>query len=326
MAKNLSPSRLSSWYEGLAQALEAGLGLPEALELCAGPPPTDRLRMAAALRSGADLDTVLAAAPGWIPPTDRLLWSAGAAGGRGAEMLRRLAEEQAELGAQRQALLLATLYPLFVLGFALLLVPLPFLIEFNEAEMVTFDGSGYLPLLGRVLGGFALFLLTGKLLARRAPRIMERLARLVPGLRGFWAARGVARFAWTLDALFEAGVRATEAIGGGALAVGDTRLTPAVLGQLDRIARGEALGPLLPAMGVFPPTFCQQYQTAETTGQLHHTLPALAAQYRAIASHKLKLVAFWYPKLLFLLVALGIGLSLAQVYGQYLHFVLSLAE
>lgn len=295
-----------------------------ALENCAGPPPDDRRRMAGRLRAGDSLDEILADAPEWLPQGDRLVLSAGASSGKLPEMLDRLSAEQKALAKSRQALLLAAIYPFLLLHFAVLVIPVPALmtISAGEAPQLTIGAYGARVGIGLILLWASLCLLF--LVHRKFPHAAHWLARLVPGVGAYLSARALARFASVLDALLESGARYSECVGGAALAVGDHRIAPAVLARIRGLEAGKPLSALMPAMAVFPEEFQQRYETAEGTGQLHSVLPELAQQYRRKAAIRIALLGFWYPKLLFLGIAVMVGLAMVRVYSQYLDTILEM--
>ena len=322
--RRISSAKLARWYGQLKQSLRAGIDLPQTLQHCGGPPEKDRLRMVAALRAGQGVDEMLERAPGWLPFSDRLLLSAGAASGKLPEACGALEKEHEDLAENRRHLWLSALYPLLILHGAALMLPVAWAVSLTPDGNPSFDGGQYARNLLWMFGGTWGFLLLGRLLMRSFPAGAERLLRVIPLVGGYWRHRALARFAATLDALLEAGARFSEAVGGAALAVNDTRLMPAILALLPRLDSGQPLGALLGQVRAIPDSFVQRYQTAEQTGQLHHILPELAREHRGSAKRALFHIAFWYPKLLFLAAAVAVGISVAALYSEYLNFVLSL--
>jgi len=317
---------MEGWYDQVGQSLAAGIDLPSALEGCAGPPAKDRERLAQRLRGGESVDAVLEAAPRWLSLSDRMILSAGAASGKLAEACSALAQEHADLAENRRSLVLAALYPLFILQGSLFMLPAAWAVEMTDGGSPRFDSATYMERFGLLMLGVWGSLVVGLILAGRFPRAAERVLRFMPGVRGYWRHRTLARFAATFDALLEAGVRYADALGGAALAVNDTQLTPRVLDQLSTIQAGQPFGAVLDRIRVIPSSFGQRFRTAEQTGQLHRTLPQLAEEHRKAAKRALLHVSFWYPKLLFLAAALMVGLTVASLYSEYLNFVLEMAE
>ncbi|MFP4283801.1 MAG: type II secretion system F family protein [Opitutales bacterium] len=326
MLPGKTAARRHDWYAQLAQTLGAGIDLPSALEQSGGPSLRERTAMADRLRRGAPLEEVLQGAACWLPEADRQLLAAGAASGRLAETCERLAADNAALAAEQRALFLAALYPLVVLHLALAVLPLGWSLELPADDLPSLDLTRYglLAGLGLVLvwGGGLLTLLASRLW----PAAVERLARPLPGVGRYLHHRALSRFAETLEALLEAGARYPTSVTGAALAVSDTRVRPAILGVQRELGSGQPLSALLPRLRAFPPAFTQLFCTAEQTGGLAHTLPQLAERYAASARRALRLSALLYPKLLFLAVAVLVGLGAARFYRAYLDFVLSLGQ
>lgn len=325
MGRRVSAQRLSNWYYQLGQSTAAGLGLAESLRQSAGPPARDREAMADRLDQGEATDAILENAPGWLPRADRYLLSAAAQSGRLPQTCSQLATHHRTLSDQRRHVISASIYPVAVLHFAIFVLPLPSAVAFSESGSFSLDFVVYTRILG---AGLILFWGTFwglSLLSRRAPRILRRVQRYLPGIRRYAHARGLARFAWGLEALLTAGVSMRDAFGGAALICDDSVLTPRLLAILPEIDRGRPPGPALGQVKGIPAEFSALYQTGERTGQLDVTLERLSQKYEEEAKAGLRSAAFWYPKLLFFLISLLIGAAITQVFGQYLEFVESLA-
>jgi type II secretory pathway component PulF len=80
---------------------------------------------------------------------------------------------------------------------------------------------------------------------------------------------------------------------------------------------GETPAETLRQSSVFPELFRSLYATGEVSGQLDSTLQRLHRHYEEQASQKFQNLAGWTPKLLFLLVAIGIGYQVITFYMGY---------
>lgn len=315
----MSPTKLSAWYQQLSQQSGAGLGVAEALRSSGGPPAGDLRAMAGELEGGRALDAVLRDAPRWLPKADRFLLSAAAQSGRWPEVTAQLSTHHRSRAEQQKAVLGAVAYPLFVLHFAILTLPVQSAMGYQEGAGFVFDGGAYVRSAGLGLAVLWGSFFVVREFVRRAPRGTQRVMRFLPGLRTFSKARGLSRFAWSLEALLNAGVSMGDAFGGAALIADDVTLTPALLGRLPDLERGRLPSQILADVRAVPVEFTRLYQTGERTGQLDLTLERLSQQYEEVARSGLKSAAFWYPKLLFLIVAIILGLAMIQAYGGYLE-------
>ena len=85
---------------------------------------------------------------------------------------------------------------------------------------------------------------------------------------------------------------------------GDPAVEKAALSMSGNIKEGKAPGDHLVASRVFPSDFIALYRAGEQTGQFDANLAHLYWQYRGKARKSHALSSFWYPKLLFLILAL----------------------
>src|SRR5438876_559240 len=119
----LSHRQLSAWYLQLAQQLEAGLSLAQALQAtrASGPPRATLDAMVAKIETGGGVDDALRVAEKWLPLADTLALSAAAEAGRMPRTLRSLAARHSEIGSAKLRITLACIYPLGMLHVALVL-------------------------------------------------------------------------------------------------------------------------------------------------------------------------------------------------------------
>ncbi len=299
---------LARWYREVAQHLAAGLPLTRAVVNAGGPARKERKRMEQELTAGRSWSDVLNSAR-WLPPEDRALLVAAAESGRLVEVLMPLARKRALLAEQNRRAVGACVYPVAVLHFGALAVPLRFLVM-GETET-------YLAQAGTVL--IPLWLVIGVLAWGAGGRHawLQMLMRMVPFFRAYSRRRALADLAFTLEGGVIAGqsiVRAWESAGA---ASGDGRLQRAA----DRIAaaarEGNEPGATLSDENAFPDDFVSLYLTGEKTGQLDENLGHLAHLYGEQASDSLRAASAFYPKILFLLVAVWVAYTVLSFYAGY---------
>ena len=322
----VSHKKLANWYLQGGQNLDAGLPLASALQSEGGPPPKDLAALAGRLQSGESVEKVLETAPEWLPKADRLLIAAAAESGKLPDTLRKLSQKHTQTARNIGKAVFATLYPLGVLHFGIFLFPVFNLVEFTDSGGMQFHIEDYFR--NVLLFLLPLWVVTGLFifLAKQDSREIAFLMRVLPGLRGYRKSQGIADFAFALEAFLRAGAPIAKSWA----AAGEISRQPDLVkaSQIisDKIKAGEAPGKHLVGLEVFPPDFSSYYQTGEETGQLDTNLALLNRQYQEKADKSLALSSFWYPKLIFVLLAFYAAFKILAFYSQYLQGVLKLIE
>jgi type II secretory pathway component PulF len=321
----LGHRKLAAWYQQLAQQLEAGLPLTAALRISqgTGAPASALERMAATIEAGGSVADALRSAGSWLPYADILALTAAVEAGRMPRTLHTLSQRHAQIGAARLRMVLACVYPLGILHFALLLLPVVRMIDWEKG--FHWSASAYvrgvavsiLPLWG---AGLVIWFL-----ARRGSPILANVTSLLPVLRGYTRAQELADFSFSLGNFLEAGVPIAQAWAAAGLITRSPKLKTAAERVNATIARGEAPGPKLDASTCFPADFVALYRTGESTGQLDVNLLQLAAQKQDAANRALSLATVVYPMLMFLCVAAGVVYFVITIYSGYLKMLSGLA-
>ena len=321
----LSHRCLSAWYIQLAQQLEAGVPLAQALRLGGvGSSLTMANAMAAAVEHGGSVDDALNAAERWLPLADRFALSAAAEAGRLPRILRALAARHAQLATAQVRFVLACLYPLAVLHLGLILWPALRLIDWEKG--LQWSTAAYAR--GVLAGLLPLWAMIATLivLARRHSPVLAALARGLPALRGYVKAQALGDLAFALGNFLEAGVPIGRAWAAAGLIARSPALKDAAAALAAAVERGEPPGKHLPTWRCFPPEYIAAYRTGETTGQLDASLARLAAEYQDSANRALTVATILYPVLLFVLVAGAVVAFIVSFYAHYLEAVVKLAQ
>lgn len=319
-----SHKTLASWYMQLAQTLESGVMLAQAMELSGGPPLTDRLRMSREIQSGQPLDAVLRGAPKWLPRADRLFVSAAARTGRLPQTFRNLAERHSRVGANQMKAVLSLIYPVGILHFGILIMPIVGMIDFETG--FSWDTATYL---GQVLGGLApLWVLISLIvfLARTDNPLLPRLMRVIPLLRSYSRSQALADFSYALGTFLDAGVPMQRAWEGAAAVAHDRDISQATRKLEPTFSRGLDPGPELKACKCFPPDFIALYQAGARSGQLDQNLLRLGRQFQETANTRMTFAAMVYPTLLFVIVVGFLVFSILKMYAGYLDALTGMME
>ena len=323
---SLSHRKLSAWYRQLAQQLEAGLPLAAALRSSrgTGAPAAGLDAMAQRIETGGTVEQALRTAKGWLPFADILALSAAAGSGRMPRTLHNLSARHEQIGTAKLRIVLACLYPIAVLHFGLLLLPVVRMIDWEKgfqwstAVYLRTAAGGLLPLWGAAIVLW--------ILARRQGPVLARIAGLLPGLRGYARSQALADFSFALANFLEAGVPIAQAWANAGVITRSPRLRAAAGAMADVIARGAPPGPQLARWECFPPDFVALYQTGESTGQLEANLHHLTRQNQETANRSLAFATLLYPALIFAAVAGAVVYHVIKIYGGYLKMLGKLAE
>jgi general secretion pathway protein F/type IV pilus assembly protein PilC len=309
---------LARWYHALAQHLEAGLSLMDGLRAIEGPPLKDRQRMATALAAGRDLDSVLEDAPSWMSGTDRQLISAGHTSGKLPDTLRRMSAGHETRQRALRAAIGASVYPLVILHFAVFVLP--------AGQLMTGSFEDYLrSVLGLLLPLWIVLILVFTGIKLRFG-LLAGLGDLLPGIRGYRRNGALRDVCLVLRAFLGAGCRLDEAWFGACSATGRKGFIKAGMVCAETVQAGSPPSGVLPALKVFPPDFVRLYRSGEETGQLDESLAVLEDEYGRRASASLAAASFWYPKLLFLVVAVFLAWQVVGFYAGYFEMIEDMIE
>lgn len=309
---------LARWYYALAQHLEAGLSLVDGFQSIEGPPLKDRQRMATALVAGTDLDTVLKDAPSWMSGTDLQLISAGHSSGTLPDTLRRMSAGHESKQRAFRAAIGASIYPLVILHFAVFVLPAGQLISGSIEDYLRAVFSLLIPL-------WIIIVVIGVGIRMRIG-LFGWVGDLLPGIRGYRRYGALRDICLVLRAFLGAGCRLDEAWYGACAATGRRSFIKAGICCATTVQQGSPPSLVLPDLKVFPPDFVRLYRSGEETGKLEDSLAVLEEEYGRKASMALAAASFWYPKLLFLVVAVFLAFQVIGFYAGYFQMIEDMIE
>jgi type II secretory pathway component PulF len=335
MSLVLTPGQLeerSDLYHQLASLTSAGVTLPKALELLHRNPPRRSLRPLLAgllmnLNEGESLGGSLLRLHRWIPSFDIALLQAGERSGRLDACFSLLAHYYRERASLARSVIADLLYPLFVLHFAILLLPVSSLVALvREGAVVPFLLQKLL-VLGPLYGGVLLlvFACQGQH-GEKWRAIIESVIGAIPILGTARRSLALARLAAALEALFNAGVNVINAWEMAATSSGSPALRREVFSWRTDIENGVTPAEKLRDAAEFPEIFANLYHTGEVSGKLDDSLLHLRAYYQDEGSRKLKLVAQWTPRLIYLLIMFGIAFQIISFYSGYFNQINQVME
>lgn len=315
-------SQRAEMYYQLGQLTAAGLGLVPALEQIHQAPPARSYRfpiqrLLTQLRDGSSLSDALQATGNWLPDLDTALLRAGEQSGRLDACFKVLADYYRERARLVRQVLQDLAYPLFLLHFAVFI--LPFAQFFTSGDWVRYleQTLGILLPLYLVVGAGIYALQSRHGESWRA--IIEQLLRPVPILGRARRSLALARLCSALEALLSAGVTIIEAWELAAAASGSPALRRTVLAWRSQVDAGVTPAEAVTASGFFPSLFASQYAAGEISGKLDETLIRLRAYYQEEGSRKLHVFSQWVPRAVYLAIVLCIAYKIVTFYANYFN-------
>ncbi len=320
----LSNKQLSEWYILLAQQLEAGITLAQAIQLADGIPSRDRYDLVRALEEGMETAEVLERYAPWVPLTDRKLIAAATQSGKLSEVFRSLSERRNAIHENIQRGVSACIYPIFIVHLAALVTPVFQLLEFTRMGDLVLHWDAYIPQVITALAvAWIIIAFAAILLKQNNPHVLAYL----PIISNYSKLQSITDFAATLSAFLKAGATFDVAWHEAGISCRDSR----ILDYADRVAAHarEGISPgsiLTPKEAPLPPEFISLYISGEQTGQLDQNLDLLTRLFQEKANLKLKQASEWYPIFIFLGVAAYVGYGIVKFYTSYLDLLMSIIK
>ncbi|HEX7863095.1 MAG TPA: type II secretion system F family protein [Verrucomicrobiae bacterium] len=315
-------TRRADFYFQLASLQSAGVPIIQALEMVrssrGGTYRREVGHILSYLQQGCTLGDAVERTGNWLPAFDRALINAGEKSGRLDTTFRSLGDYYTEKASMLRELISGMAYPIFVLHLAVLIFPTSYLTRLfwnnGVQDFVLQKAAILIP---------AYLLLFIGIYAFQGSRgehwrsLLERLTYAIPLVAGTRRDLAMARLSGALEALLSAGVNIIQAWELAADATASARIKRAVTAAVPKMEAGVVPSETLNHSTVFPELFRSLYKTGEISGQLDATLDRLRKHYEEQASLKLRNLANWTPKLVFLCVALGVGYSIIKFYMGY---------
>lgn len=336
--------QVQSFTQDLAELMRAGLSLDRALQIMSR--VSDDAEQRALLKHieegvqrGRSLSHALKEQDGLFSSFYVSMIHAAETAGSLADGLRDMAFYLERSRALREKVLSALLYPMILLGVAVLSLVVILTYVIPQFEQLFSDMGEALPLPTRVVMAVADFVrvfgpwllialvLAGALMRRRLRQPEVRLGwdrglLHLPLLGGLLQRMETARFSRSLGTLLHGGVPMVNAlqIARGTL---ENQYLAALVAQVsDGVREGRRLGEPLLATGEFPPLAIQMIQVGEETGQLDEMLLKVADLYdREVGLTIQRLLTILEP-----LLIVGLGLLIAGIILSILVAIMSINE
>jgi type II secretory pathway component PulF len=324
MAFIITPRQLavrSELYHQIGSMLSAGLPLPKVLETLKASPPSYSLRphLARILRGIEEGNTFTESVRGsgnWLPSFDIALLEAGETSGRLDAVFKLLAVYYNGRAQLARTMISDLAYPLFVLHFGILIIPLPQLIL--KGDVVGY-ATQTLGVLGPIYAVVFLILLACQGRHGEVWRsLMENITGLIPILGTARRHLALARLSAALEALINAGVSTINAWELAGAASGSPAIRREVMSWRPRLESGQNTpAELISQSGEFPEMYANLYHSGEISGQTDDTLRRLFEYYQDDGTRKMRALAQWLPRLVYLVIALRIAFQVVSFWQGY---------
>lgn len=298
-------SRRADLYHQLSSLTAAGIGVIQALEQLQRNPPSAAFReplrrVQKEVQQGSTFTEAVQRSGTWTVAFDIALLDAGERSGRLEQCFKSLGDYYADRARMARDVLSGLAYPVFVMHFAVFIFPFPQLFLTGDVVAYLTQTLGVLiPIYAVVL--LAIFAGQGRHgEAWRA--LLERILHWVPVVGAGRRDMALARLAAALEALLSAGVGVIEAWDLAARASGSPALARAVAHWRPRVADGSSPADAVQRSSAFPALFANQYATGEASGKLDETLRRLHGYYQDEGTRRLRAVAQWTPRLIYLVI------------------------
>lgn len=312
--------RRAEFYYQLGQLLKAGITLPQALERFAAHPPARAFRrplqnLTAALNQGLTFASALREANSWLPELDIAVLQAGEESGRLDGSLAALSDYYQARAQTARQFLGDLAYPAFLLHFAVFILPFP-------EWFASGDSARYLyKTLGILLPIYAVTVVTILAMQNRHAELwracVEAVLRFVPVLGTARRSLALSRLCLALESLISAGITIVQAWDLAAAASGSPALRRIVRRWQAPLEAGETPADLVDQTRFFPELFASQYRSGEISGKLDEILRRLHGYYAEDGTRRIRALAQWLPRLVYLLLALYIGYRVISFWQGY---------
>ncbi|MEM9160972.1 MAG: type II secretion system F family protein [Verrucomicrobiota bacterium] len=287
-----SDRKLAAWLTEVAQALESGLSASEAVKCCQGHQLASTQDLEQSLRSGKDWTQSLLNHAHFLQDSEIEILSAATSSGQLPKFMKVLADQRIDLYQAKRRALLAALYPLFILHFGAIALPLNHIVVESEPGIYFTKVSMVLIPIWLI----SLFSIAG---VKLFPSLGHHLGRLTPIFGRFIRYHELANFTKTLSVCQAAGLPLDRSWESAARATKRSALHKAAEEALKEIASGISPIARIQLNKTLPQTFKQKYQIGEATGTLDTALDEAATQFRSSARSSLTAASLFYPALLF---------------------------
>jgi type II secretory pathway component PulF len=325
MALIITPRQLThraQFYYQLGQLSAAGIGLITGLEMVSKNPPAGSFRkpleqILLQVHGGSTFGDAVQSAGTWTPSFDLALLRAGEHSGRLDSVFKLLGDYYTDRAQLLKQMISDLMYPAFLLHFAVFILPFAEFFSSGNATVYLLKTMGALIPIYILAFGIVYTAQSRRGLAWRTN--LEKMLRPVPVLGAARHYLALARLSAALEALIRSGVNIIEAWDMAAAASGSPAMHNVVQAWRPRVVAGQTPAEAVRiATSQFPELFANLYHTGEISGQLDDSLRSLYKYYSEEAKGRLRLLAQWIPKFIYLGIAVMVAFRIISFYQGYM--------
>ncbi len=313
---------LANYYHQYATMVDAGLSHERALQALSkqGDLTVRRLarRLAAELRHGGSLSDAMEAL-GEFPPLHLHLIRAGEMSGRLDVVMKRLAVWLERQAAMRSAFIGQLIYPFIVLHVAVLVRVIVMLFTVSTGAAIVAGIKGFAILYGLIVGGWLLVRLLRTLPLTRD--VFDAFLLHMPVAAGITRNLGIARFARTCEALYNAGYPLAGAVENGADATGNAVLRHRFRRAVPAIREGTDIATAIRPTHTLSAIQQGMLETGVESGRLDEMLDKIAEQAEFAAEVALGRLGKILPLLFYFIVVIIVVMQIVGMMKGYLDML-----
>ena len=267
------------------------------------------------LADGSTFTDALRSLGSWLPAFDIALLQAGEESGRLDACFRTLANYYDDRARVARQMMADLAYPAFLFHFAIFIIPFPQLFNGGNLRGYLLQTAGVLVPIYCVI---ALLIYAAQSRHGETWRsVMESILHPIPVLGTARRYLALARLSAALEGLLSAGVTIIEAWEMAGTACGSPALCRVVRSWRPALNAGQTPAEVVAASSAFPELFANQYSTGEISGRLDEILKRLHLFYQEEGTRKLRAVAQWTPRAVYLCIVLLIAIWIVRWWSNY---------
>jgi type II secretory pathway component PulF len=320
LSEGAAPNELAVFYRQLAAMLHSGIGLIQSMRILSEQGESPRVRRIAAgsvpwLENGGKLSEFFAKYPWMFTNLQISILRAGELTGDLEGSADRLAHYLEWEYSLKLKIKVASLYPKILIG-AVIFLPKLVLIFTDSIGAYLMQTAGVAAVL--LIGVLVLWMLYRWLNQIPAMRSeLDRLKLSIPKIGGLIKQLALAKFYRSLSAMYAAGVPLQQGIRAAAETVGNKYLTNRLLTAVSGLDKGYALVDCLAGTRVLPRLAMDLLRTGKATGNVDQMLDKLAEYTEQDVEVSAMTTTIVAGVLIFLLIALWIGMIVVKFYSGY---------
>ncbi len=317
-------------FRDLAQLIKSGVPFPKAVDSLerhsSGDAAAVLRGISSRIKAGDRTSEAIQAQEGRLDALETGIIAASDSSGTLDKGLLLCAEYYESLAAARSKIQTSLAYPLFILHFAAITSAIPY--AFGE------KGDIALALKKALFAIAAIWLLIGLitvvtkflLSAARGSSLFDSILRNLPVFGTLRRAFSMSRFCSAYNMQLDAGINVFSSLQTSARASGSATVVNATEKAVRVVADGGSVADGIAPTGAFPEPVVRAFLVGEQTGSLDQELKRLADEYRESALKRLAAISEWFPRLIFIAIAIYIGWVVIRSYMSYFQTVSDLIK